>query len=135
MARARKRATTGGTVTGSTTATPPPGSGVTTVPTGSGPTFEPGDATAVTTATTDGYIGWFKVDEGGCVVRISIGQTGYRLPVSNPNYNAMVAMLLACWVNRAHVWIEHSLPIHHPLAEGGDLTIVGLDALPAGSEG
>jgi hypothetical protein len=55
-----------------------------------------------------GYLGWFTVDDEGCIVQFGIDQQQYRLDADTPNYNALYSMLLACWLDRRKVNLTYS---------------------------
>jgi len=104
-------------------------------PTTRQPSQAPSDAVVPhTTGTTE----WqtlsfpFTVDAEGCTVRFGIEQKFYHLATTQPNYNAMYSLLLACWVNRKKVSLEYRLPISGiPTPEVSTFTVVSIRATPA----
>ena len=97
--------------------------------TGPGPgTASPigGPVTASTTGTSGfDYLGWFTVDDDGCIVQFGIDQQQYRLDAGTANYNALFSMLLACWLDGHKVRLTYSLPVTSVNAEA-PLRIVSL---------
>ena len=68
--------------------------------------------TAATTATSGyGTLGFFTVDAEGATVHFGIDQQEYVLAASAPNYNALFAMLLACWLEARRVNLTYALPL------------------------
>ena len=87
------------------TTTPP----VTGFPSGSG-TLTPNEADLDNTTGFD-YLGWFTVSAEGCTVQFGIEQQRYFLALTAPNYNALVSMLLACWIDRHKVSLRYRNPL------------------------
>jgi hypothetical protein len=97
-----------------------------TVPTSGTPSPFGGPVTASTTGSSGfDYLGWFTVDDDGCIVQFGIDQQRYRLDAGIANYNAMFSMLLACWLDRHKVSLTYGLPLPTAAADA-PLRIVSL---------
>lgn len=53
-------------------------------------------------------IGFFTVNNDGCVFRFNIEQTHYMLKQSHDNFNALYALLLGAYLNRDRVQVTYS---------------------------
>jgi hypothetical protein len=60
------------------------------------------------------YLTWFRTGAEGCKVRYQIEQKYYELSATQPNYNALFSLLLACWTNHYKVQITYKNPIRKP---------------------
>jgi len=98
-------ATTGGAAGGLAAGTP---TGTTAGPAGG--TIGVAAGTLATSATSGyGVLGFFTVDAEGATVRFGIDQQQYFLDASAANYNALFAMLLACWLEQRKVNLTYGI--------------------------
>jgi hypothetical protein len=98
-------ATAGGTAAGPAAAG---GAGTTAGPAGG--TVGVAEGTLATSATSEfGVLGWFTVDAEGATVQFGIDQQQYFLDASAANYNALFAMLLACWLEPRKVDLTYAI--------------------------
>jgi hypothetical protein len=112
MPKAKRTAATPKAPT-STSATPAGNGGMTQTGPGSATSSPIGGPITASTTGTSGfdYLGWFTVDDDGCIVQFGIDQQQYRLDAGAANYNALYSMLLACWLDRHKVNLTYTLPL------------------------
>jgi hypothetical protein len=72
---------------------------------------------------TTGSIVTLQPDADGCEIVFSESAHAlplqvFRLPIGNANYNAMYALLLACWINKLNVDIYHRASLAAPTPPG-----------------
>jgi hypothetical protein len=72
---------------------------------------------------TTGSIVTLQPDADGCEILLSetarpLPFQAFRLPLGNANYNAMYALLLACWINKLNVDIYRRASLAVPAPTG-----------------
>jgi hypothetical protein len=120
-AAAKARRAAPGAVAAGTTATAGGAAGGVAAGTTAGPTAGPTGGLVqgeMATSAPSGYgvLGFFTVDTEGATVQFGIDQQEYFLDASAANYNALFAMLLACWLEQRSVNLTYAVARLSPTA-------------------